>query len=155
MGKTHLSVALALEAIAGGFTVYFTTLSKIANELSSSYSPAKMRKYTNPKVLIIDEMGYRPLDRTAANYLFEIISARYETGTVILSSNKDFSEWGEALFSDPVLITAILDRLLHHAHVINIKGNSYRLKDRTKQGIYNSPSVSEAVKKGENVQKLN
>ena len=106
-GKTHISVALGLEAIAGGFSCYFTTLSKIANDLSSSYSPTKMRKYTSPKVLIIDEMGYRPLDRMAANYFFDIISARYETGTVILSSNKGFSEWGD-LFSDPILASVLL-----------------------------------------------
>ena len=152
VGKTHISVALGLEAITGGFSCYFTTLSKIANDLSSSYSPIKMRKYTSPKVLIIDEMGYRPLDRMAANYFFDIISARYETGTVILSSNKGFSEWGD-LFSDPVLATAILDRLLHHCHVINIKGNSYRLKDRIKQGLYTNAEVADNIKKGEEVGK--
>jgi DNA replication protein DnaC len=88
----------------------------------------------------------------AANYFFDIISARYETGTVILSSNKGFSEWGD-LFSDQVLSTAILDRLLHHCHVINIKGNSYRLKDRIKQGIYTNPQTGDNAKKGEEVGK--
>ena len=83
-------------------------------------------------------MGYLPLDGLGANLFFQLVSARYEKGSIILTSNKGFGEWGE-LMGDPVLATAVLDRLLHHAHIINIRGNSYRLKDRLKTGLYASP----------------
>jgi DNA replication protein DnaC len=89
----------------------------------------KMRTYTRPAVLVLDEIGYLPLDRTAANFVFQIISKRYETGPIIFTSNKSFSEWGQ-VFCDDVLTTAILDRVLHHCEVIPIDGPSYRLKHR-------------------------
>ena len=100
-----------------------------------------MRIYTRPKLLVIDEVGYLPLDGLGANFFFQLVSARYEKGSIILTSNKGFGEWGE-LMGDPVLATAVLDRLLHHAHIINIRGNSYRLKDRLKTGLYASPRNS-------------
>ena len=84
---------------------------------------------------MIDEVGYLPLDSLGSSLFFKLISARYERGSIILTSNKGFGEWGE-LLGDPVLATAVLDRLLHHAHIINIRGNSYRLKDRAKTGLY-------------------
>ncbi|SHM47087.1 IstB-like ATP binding protein [Caldanaerovirga acetigignens] len=96
-----------------------------------------MRIYTGPKLLIIDEVGYLPLDGLGSNLFFQLISARYERGSIILTSNKGFGEWGK-LMGDTVLATAVLDRLLHHAHIINIRGNSYRLKDRLKTGLYNN-----------------
>ncbi|WP_461366987.1 ATP-binding protein, partial [Candidatus Darwinibacter acetoxidans] len=88
----------------------------------------------------VDEVGYLPLDPLAANLFFQLVCARYEKGSMILTSNKSFGEWGE-LMGDPVLATAVLDRLLHHSHVVNIRGNSYRLKEKLKTGIYSTPGA--------------
>jgi len=98
-----------------------------------------MRKYLNPKLLVIDEIGYLPLDRLGANLFFQLINNRYEQASIILTSNKSFSNWGE-LFGDEILATAILDRLLHHSHIINIRGQSYRLKDKLKAGVISAPN---------------
>jgi DNA replication protein DnaC len=101
-----------------------------------------MRVYLAPKVLIIDEFGVWPYDRTAATALFALISARYERGSVILTSNKGFAEWGDVL-GDAVIATAILDRLLHHSHVISIRGESYRLREKKRAGLFGSPAQAE------------
>lgn len=152
VGKTHLSVGLGLCALRGGHSVYFTTMSRLAHDLERTLSARRVHKYFAPKVLIIDEIGYRPLTASAASIFFDVISARYETGSIICSSNKGFSEWG-SLMGDSVLATAILDRLLHHFSVINIRGESYRLKDRHKQGLTSHLQVEEALTKGGNTQK--
>jgi hypothetical protein len=94
-----------------------------------------MRVYLAPKVLIIDEMGYLPLDEMGATIFFQLVSARYERGSIILTSNKSYGDWG-SIFGDPIIATAILDRLLHHSTTINIRGESYRLKDRRKAGLF-------------------
>lgn len=142
VGKTHLAVGLAIEALSQGMSVYFTSLSRLVEDLKKANKEnrleKRMRIYTGPKLLIIDEVGYLPLDDLGANVFFQLISARYERGSIILTSNKGFGEWGE-LMGDTVLATAVLDRLLHHAHIINIRGNSYRLKDRLKTGLYGNP----------------
>ena len=151
VGKTHLSVGLGIEAIVGGNVVYFTTMAKMANELGGLNSLRRARKYLSPKVLIIDEIGYRPIDAKAAVHFFEIVSERYESGSIICSSNKGFQEWG-SLFGDSVLATAILDRLLHHAVVMNIKGDSYCLKDRKRQGIDSHLEVAQAYEKGATIE---
>ncbi|KEO82014.1 hypothetical protein EL26_17750 [Tumebacillus flagellatus] len=98
----------------------------------------RLRVYTRPKLLLIDEVGYLPIDRVAANLFFQVISARYERGSIVMSSNKNFGEWGE-MRGDLVLATAIFDRLLHHSHNINIRGNSYRLREKMKSGSYGMP----------------
>ena len=149
VGKTHLAVGLALCALEAGHSVYFTTMHRMVADLETMGSPRRLRKYLAPKVLVIDEIGYRALSQAAAGIFFEVISARYETGSVIATSNKGFSEWG-TLVGDPVLATAILDRLLHHAHVVNIRGESYRLKDRTKQRLPGGllPQAAEAMTRG-------
>jgi len=142
VGKTHLAVGLAIEALSQGMSVYFTSLSRLIEDLKKANKEnrleKRMRIYTGPKLLIIDEVGYLPLDNLGANLFFQLISARYERGSIILTSNKGFGEWGE-LMGDTVLATAVLDRLLHHSHIINIRGNSYRLKDRLKTGLYGNP----------------
>ena len=97
-----------------------------------------MRVYLAPKVLVIDEMGYLPLDDLGATIFFQLVSARYERGSIILTSNKSFGDWG-SIFGDPIIATAILDRLLHHSTTINIRGNSYRLKDRQRAGLFTKP----------------
>ena len=141
-GKTHLAIGLAIEALSQGISVYFSSLTRLIEDLKKAYEEnrleKRMRIFTRPKLLVIDEVGYLPLDGVGANLFFQLISARYEKGSIILTSNKGFGEWGE-LMGDPVLATAVLDRLLHHVHIINIRGNSYRLKDRLKTGLYASP----------------
>ena len=114
VGKTHLSVALALEAIKQGLTVYFTTAHDLVQTLQIAHQnnsiKQKMRAFIKPNVLIIDEIGYRKMDETAAHFFFQIVSERYESGSIILTSNKSYGSWGE-IFGDTVLATAILDRL--------------------------------------------
>ena len=135
VGKTMLAVAVALAVAAcqAGFSIYFTTLDDLVRRLRTAEATGRFNRqlqaFLRPAVLVCDEVGYLPLDRTEANMVFQLVSRRYERGTMIITSNKNFTEWGQVL-GDDVLATAILDRLLHHADVITINGPSYRLKDR-------------------------
>src|SRR5579884_1542644 len=142
VGKTHLSVALAEAAIQAGFGAYFMTAHDLVTDLGRAYREGRldrrMRVYLAPKVLIIDEMGYLPLDELGATIFFQLVSARYERGSIILTSNKSYGDWG-SIFGDPIIATAILDRLLHHSTTINIRGESYRLKDRRRAGLLSRP----------------
>lgn len=142
VGKTHLSVALAEAAIQSGFGAYFMTAHDLVNDLGRAYREGRldrrMRVYLAPKVLIIDEMGYLPMDDLGATIFFQLVSARYERGSIILTSNKSYSDWG-SIFGDPIIATAILDRLLHHSTTINIRGESYRLKERRRAGLLPRP----------------
>lgn len=143
VGKTHLSVALGMEAIKAGKTVYFVSVTDLIRDLRKAEAAGKLERrwkvYLRPDLLILDEIGYSQLDRNAGELLFQLISRRYETGSIIMSSNKNFSNWGE-IIGDSVMATAMLDRLLHHCTVINIKGGvTYRLKDRIKAGILTVP----------------
>jgi DNA replication protein DnaC len=132
-GKTHLSLALTVKALAAGYSALFTTLTHLAEALESAPYPSLMRQrrqsYTTPSVLVIDEVGYTNLSPAQAHHFFELVTARYEHGSIRLPSNTSFSDWG-SLLGDEVLATALLDRLLHHAEVISIAGPSYRMKDR-------------------------
>jgi DNA replication protein DnaC len=139
VGKTHLAVAMGMAACQAGHTAYFTTATDLVAGLTKSYTTgtfdAKMHFFGRMSLLIIDEVGYLPLDRQASNMLFQLISRRYESGSsVILTSNRGYGEWG-TMFSDPVIASAVLDRLLHRSVTINIRGESYRLKDKRKAGI--------------------
>ncbi len=144
VGKTHLAVGLAMKALDAGMSVNFTTLARMIMDLERAASRGTFARrwsaYSKPELLIIDEVGYMQLDRGQAEILFRIVSDRYERGSIIFTSNKYFSDWGE-LLSDSVIATAVLDRLLHHAYVINIRGQSYRLKDRLQTGAF-SPALS-------------
>ncbi len=122
VGKSHVAIALGIAATEAGYRTYFTT----AADLEGSWS-AKMRTYTGPSVLVIDELGYLPMDAASAHWIFQVVSRRYERGSILLTSNRGFGDW-DAVFADQVVATAILDRLLHHATVINIKGQSYRMR---------------------------
>src|SRR5215472_15143322 len=139
VGKTHIAVSLAEAAIQSGNGAYFMTAHDLVTDLGRAYREGRldrrMRVYLAPKVLIIDEMGYLPLDDLGATIFFQLVSARYERGSIILTSNKSFGDWG-TIFGDPIIATAILDRLLHHSTTINIRGESYRLKDRRKAGLF-------------------
>ena len=133
VGKTHLVSALAVQAIEAGHTALFTTLSQLVTTLGTAAHPSqwrqRLRRYIQPKVLVIDEVGYTRLTTDQAQQLFELVTARYERGPILLTSNLTFAEWG-ALLGDEVLATALLDRLLHHAEVVAINGRSYRMRDR-------------------------
>ncbi len=150
VGKTHLSVALGLKAIEHGYRVLFTTAANLIAVLSKAQQEGKLEEklktFTVPRLLIVDEIGYLPIDQAGANLFFQLISRRYEKGPVILTSNQSFGSWGE-VFGDRVIATAILDRVLHHAITMNIRGNSYRLKDKLKAGLIRTeePTATEAT----------
>ena len=133
VGKTMIAVALAVAACQAGYSIYFTSLDDLVRRLRTAEATGRFNRqlgaYLRPAVLVVDEVGYLPLDRTEANMVFQLVSRRYERGSMIITSNKSFAEWGSVL-GDDVLATAILDRLLHHCHIIAINGPSYRLKDR-------------------------
>ncbi len=151
VGKTHLSVALAEAAIQAGFGSYFITAHDLVSDLGRAYREGRldrrMRIYLAPKVLVIDEMGYLPLDDLGATIFFQLVSARYERGSIILTSNKRYGDWG-SIFRDPIIATGILDRLLHHSTTINIRGESYRLKDRRRAGLLPRPDDQQAPGSG-------
>jgi DNA replication protein DnaC len=130
-GKSHLAVAIGVEAIKAGRSVYFTTLADIVGALAKAEREGLLRErirwFCRAALLIVDEIGYLPVAHGGGNLFFQLVNARYERGAMILTSNRGFAEWGE-VFGDPVVATALLDRLLHHAVVIQIEGSSYRLR---------------------------
>jgi DNA replication protein DnaC len=133
VGKTHLAVSLALKACQAGISIYFTTMEELIKKLKKDHEarrPGKGRGYYKSSLVIVDEVGYTPITREECNLFFRFVANRYEKASTIITSNKAFSDWTE-LFHDPVIVTAILDRLLHHSTVINIRGNSYRLMGKT------------------------
>jgi DNA replication protein DnaC len=152
VGKTHLAVSLGLKAIEAGYRVLFTTAASLIEKLTKANAEGrledKLKLYTAPRLLIIDEIGYLPIDRIGANLFFQLISRRYERGPMILTSNQSFGAWGD-IFGDRIIATAILDRLLHHAVTMNIRGNSYRLKDKLKAGLVRSHDNSASQPGGE------
>jgi len=139
VGKTHLAISLGMEAVRQGFSVYFITVPDLLERLVQAQAENRMQKKIVPlrlcRLLILDEMGYRTLDQPATTCFFQLISERYERGSIILTSNRSYGEWG-TIFQDNVVASAILDRLLHHSHTLTIKGESYRLKDKRKAGVW-------------------
>ena len=133
VGKTHLALSLAEKALDAGYSVFFSTLTDLIEDLELASQQhalkSRLRRYSAPQVLVIDEIGYTRLSAPQANQLFDLVRERYERGSTILTSNTSFAEWGK-LMNDEVLATALLDRLLHHAEVLTINGKSYRMKDR-------------------------
>src|SRR5690625_4291945 len=137
VGKSHLAQGLGIRAIQNGFSVTFTSADNLIermrrDEQNPNRKPNR-RKFMSTSVLIIDELGFQALDRKDAHHLFKVISHRYEKGATIITSNKSISQWPEMLAGDEILATAILDRLLHHCHVVNIDGRSYRLRQMEAQ----------------------
>jgi DNA replication protein DnaC len=134
LGKTHLGTALGYAACLKGHNVLFTTAVDVINALvvaqKAGRLQAELKKYLKPSVLVLDELGYLPIDKVGADLLFQIISHRYEQGSMIISSNRAFKQWPEIFNNDSTLTSAILDRLLHHAETVLIEGPSYRMKDR-------------------------
>lgn len=138
VGKTHLAIALGVKAVEAGHRVLFlsleTLLSRLVRAKHENRLERQLQLMVYPKVLILDELGYLPMTREEASIFFRLLTRRYERASLVITSNKSFVDWGE-LFGDHVLATAILDRLLHHATTINIKGESYRLKEKRKAGL--------------------
>ncbi len=134
LGKSHLGIALGYAACLAGHHVLFTTAIDIINTLSSAHKAGRFvteqKKYLRPAVLVIDEVGYLPIDKHGADILFQIISQRYERGAIILTTNKVYKHWPSIFNNDSTLTSAILDRVLHHAETVIIEGKSYRMKDR-------------------------
>ena len=133
VGKTHLSVALGTRAVEMGFSVLYYRFDELmtALKVDGGLPPAqlKRRRYMNMALLIVDELGFEPMTREEASLFFRLVTYRYGRGAILITTNKSIREWTELLAGDEVLATAILDRLLHRAHVLNIKGRSYRLRD--------------------------
>ena len=139
-GKTHLAIALGVMTCELGHRVYFTSAMDLARRLSLALEQNRLHrelsKLVHPKVLVIDEVGYLALDATQGSLLFQAICQRYERGqSIILTSNKPFSEWADVFAGDPVMASAALDRLLHRCTVVNIRGDSYRLKEKRQAGV--------------------
>jgi DNA replication protein DnaC len=149
VGKTHLAIALGVKAIEAGHRVHFLTLETMLTRLIRAKRENRLERQLQqlvyPRVLVLDEMGYLPMTREEASLFFRLLCRRYEKASIIVTSNKSFVDWGE-IFNDQVLATAILDRLLHHSTTINIKGESYRLKEKRKAGMLTSEPDAKEVK---------
>ena len=153
VGKTHLAIALTVEAIRAGFSAQYITAHDLVSDLGKAAREGRLerrlRSFVNPRVLVVDEMGYLPLDEVGATLFFQLVTARYERGSILLTSNKSYGDWG-SVFGDTVMATAVLDRLLHHSTTVNIRGDSYRMKERKKAGIHSSLENRETALNGGN-----
>lgn len=151
VGKTHLAVGLAMATIHAGHSAYFLTAADLLGRLSKAAVDRHLEQrwavYTKPELLIIDELGYGHFDRAEAHLLFQLVSRRYERGSLVITSNLSYADWGE-LLGDPVLATAILDRLLHHSQTLTIKGDSYRLREKRQAGLFSHTSQPAAPHRG-------
>ena len=131
VGKTHLAISLAIAAAEKGRRVYYGTLSDLITSLEEAQAAGhlgqRLKVLTHPALLVVDEIGYLPVTRTGAMLFFQLMTRRYETASTVLTSNKGFEEWGQ-IFGDEVMAAALIDRLLHHCHIVSIRGNSYRLR---------------------------
>jgi DNA replication protein DnaC len=147
VGKTHLAIALGREAIREGYSVLFTTAPTLVAALAKAHAEGRLDErlgfFAKPKLLIIDELGYLPFEPNAAHLFFQLVSRRYERGSLLITSNRSVGEWG-TVFGDPVVATAILDRLLHHSQVVTIRGDSYRLREKRRAGLIKAASLDQA-----------
>jgi DNA replication protein DnaC len=138
VGKTHLAIAMGRAAIEAGHSVLFVTATALLAALSRAHGEGHFGEqlgfYAKPKLLIVDELGYLPLERATAHLFFQLVAKRYERGSILLTTNQQVTEWGH-VFSDETIAAAILDRLLHHSHTLVIKGESYRLKAKKRAGL--------------------
>ena len=157
VGKTHLAIALAYKAVQNRYKVKFTT---IADLLSNAVTAKRDKKYDSflksvihPSILIIDEIGYFNMTKEESNHFFQIISKRYEKGSTILTSNLVFSKWKQVFGGDKIVTAAILDRVLHHSHVINIQGDSYRLKEKKEAGLFDQENIKNTEEIDSNLKK--
>ena len=149
VGKTHLAIGFGLEALAKGYNVLFMTADELGEQCQKAIQKGKlstlMKRLCKPDLIILDEIGYFDFDELTANLFFQIVSKRYEKGAMVITSNKSYLEWGKT-FGDDVLATAILDRLLHHSVTFSIKGDSFRMEEKKKAGVFPLPSAPESAK---------
>ena len=149
VGKTHLAVALGREAIVRGYSTLFVPATALVTALVKAHSEGrfeeKLLHFGKPKLLIVDELGYLPFEPNAAHLFFQLVSRRYERGSMLVTSNRSVAEWG-GVFGDAVVATAILDRLLHHSHVLTIRGDSYRLRAKRRAGLVNQAGSNSKTK---------
>jgi DNA replication protein DnaC len=144
VGKTHLAISLAIAAAQYGRRVYYGTLADLITSLEDAQASSKLQQrlkvLTHPAVLVVDEIGYLPISRTGAMLFFQLMTRRYEHASTLLTSNKGFEDWGE-IFGDEVMAAALIDRLLHHCHIVNIRGNSYRMRQHSElwQALHGTP----------------
>jgi len=147
LGKTHLAIGLGRRLVELGHSVLFTTATGLLTVLSKAESEGRLEEKlincVKPRLLIVDELGYMPFERRAAHLLFQMVNRRYERGSMMITTNQRVSDWG-TMFGDEVLATAILDRLLHHSETLMIKGESYRLREKRKSGLFRSLDEAEA-----------
>lgn len=139
VGKSHIALALAHRAVMAGIKTRFITAADLMLQLATAKSQGRLKEYFNrailgPRLLAVDEIGYLPFGREEANLFFNVVAKRYERGSMILTSNLPFTQWATAFADDATMTAALLDRLLHHAHIVQISGESYRLKDKRKAG---------------------
>ena len=148
VGKTHLAVAMGREAIVRGYSTLFVPATSLVTQLARAHAEGRLEEklihFTKPKLLVVDELGYLPFEANAAHLFFQLVSRRYERGSMLVTSNRSVAEWG-GVFGDAVVATAILDRLLHHSHVITIRGDSYRLRTKRRAGLVNQASAHTAT----------
>ena len=147
VGKSHLAIALAYRAVMAGIKTRFVTAADLMLQLTAAHRQERLKEYFNrvvmgPRLLVIDEIGYLPFGRDEANLFFNVVAKRYERGSMILTSNLPFTQWAGAFADDQTLTAAMLDRLLHHAHIVQISGESYRLKDKRKAGTARSRTAA-------------
>src|ERR1051325_140166 len=148
VGKTHLAVAIGRQAILAGYSVLFVPAPTLVAQLAKAHSDGKLEDRLmhsgKPKLLIIDELGYLPFEPDAAHLFFQLVSRRYERGAMLITSNRSVGEW-DMVFGDPVVATAILDRLLHHSHVLTIRADSYRLREKRRSGLIKTTPLADQV----------
>ena len=147
VGKTHLAVALAIKCCQAGLSIYYTTMADLIEKLKFDHQTGRNQRtrcHLRAPLVVVDEVGYTPIGREECHLFFRFVAARYEKASTVITSNKAFGDWAE-LFHDPVIVTAILDRLLHHSVVINIKGHSYRLRGKVGPYAAGASSRQEAA----------
>jgi DNA replication protein DnaC len=146
VGKTHLAVSLAIAAAQSGRRVYYGTLAELITSLEEAQAAGRLARrlatLTYPSLLVVDEIGYLPVTRTGAVLFFQLIGRRYERASTVFTSNKSFEEWGEVL-GDEVMAAALIDRVLHHCHLVNIRGNSYRMREHADLWQSLAPAAAE------------
>ncbi|MFC7611286.1 IS21-like element helper ATPase IstB [Teichococcus aestuarii] len=148
VGKTHLAIALGREAIRHGHSVLFAPATALVTTLVGGHAEGKLEQrlaqLAKPKLLIVDEFGYLPFEPAAAHLLFQLVSRRYERGSILITANRAVGDWGTVL-GDEVVATAILDRLMHHSHVLTIRGDSYRLREKRRLGLFKATPAPASV----------
>ena len=149
VGKTHLAISLAIAAAQSGRRVYYGTLADLISSLEEAQAAGRLHQrlkvLTHPALLVVDEIGYLPISRTGAMLFFQLMARRYEHASTVLTSNKGFEDWGD-IFGDDIMAAALIDRLVHHCHIVTIRGNSYRMRHHSElwQALHSTPEPEPA-----------